>query len=71
LHEALIVRRTRLEGKRAARDEFVEQSILEGECGGALFRVEIEALEEEELGGIGGCLGWDLAEVDEEEDEGG
>jgi hypothetical protein len=71
LHEALVVRRTRLEGKRAARDEFVEQSILEGECGGALFGVEIGALEEGELGVVGGSLGWGLAEVDEEEEEGG
>jgi hypothetical protein len=71
LHEALIVRRTRLEGERAARDEFVEQSILEGECGGALLGVEIGALEEGEPGVVGGCLGCGLAEVDEEEEEGG
>jgi hypothetical protein len=71
LHEALIIRRTRLEGKRATSDEFVEQSILQGEYGGALLRVEIEALEEGELGGIGGGLGLGSAEVDEEEEERG
>jgi hypothetical protein len=71
LDKALIIRRTRLEGKWAARDELVEQSVLEGEGGGALFRVEIEALEEGELGGIGGSLGWGVAEVDGEEEERG